>query len=298
MRARWMLPAAMLALTIGCGGDDAVQPEPVEPAAVFGAAEPCPVEGYAGDVMEPFLARDGELLLFNDMQSNTDLHFARRTTGRDFVYGGRIAGVNSKSLEGVPSLDGAGRLYFVSTRSYELTLATIYSADFADGAGRDVVLLEQLSRHRPGWANFDVEAFADRSALILVEGRFDKQGGPYEADFVLARRQEDEFVRAGGEVFAAVNTAALEYGPAISADGLELYFNRIELPVTAQTKVQLLRSVRAAPDEPFGPASRIVELEGVAESPALSPDGGVLYFHRRTAQGYRLFACPRLDRGR
>jgi hypothetical protein len=87
-------------------------------------ADPKAVEivGYQSHAMEPFISRDGRYLLFNnrnDPSENTDLHWAERLSDLSFRYRGRIEGVNTDALEGVPSLDHEGTLYFISPRSTE-----------------------------------------------------------------------------------------------------------------------------------------------------------------------------------
>ena len=97
-------------------------------AGEFGNPEPVEIVGYRGHAMEPFISRDGRHLLFNnlnDPSENTDLHWAERITATSFRYGGKIEGANTKALEGVPTLDRNGTLYFISPRSYGETLSTI-----------------------------------------------------------------------------------------------------------------------------------------------------------------------------
>jgi hypothetical protein len=49
-----------------------------------------------------------------------------------FRYRGPIDGVNTAALEGVPSLDREGNLYFISPRNYQDTLSTVYRARFKE----------------------------------------------------------------------------------------------------------------------------------------------------------------------
>ena len=59
----------------------------------------------------------------------------------------------------------------------------------------------------------------------------DLTGGavPKLADLFVARRVDDRFERLAdsNRIFANINTPALEYAPAISRDGLELFFTRM-----------------------------------------------------------------------
>ncbi len=102
----------------------------------FSQPRPVAITGYQGHAMEPFITRDGRYLLFNnlnDPSENTDLHWAERVSDEEFRYRGKITGTNTKALEGVPTVDRSGNLYFVSTRSYEQTLSTIYRGRFDKG---------------------------------------------------------------------------------------------------------------------------------------------------------------------
>src|SRR5262249_15021434 len=99
--------------------------------------------------MGPFLSRDGRHLFFNASNApgrKTDLHYARRIDASTFAHKGKLAGANSEALDAVASLDRQGRFVFVSTRSYETTLSTLYEGRFAVGRITNVRLLDGLSR--------------------------------------------------------------------------------------------------------------------------------------------------------
>jgi hypothetical protein len=76
-------------------------------AACFGQPQDVVIEGYRDHAMEPFIARDGETLFFNNRNEparETDLHWATRVNDLRFRYRGRIPNANSGELDGVPSL--------------------------------------------------------------------------------------------------------------------------------------------------------------------------------------------------
>lgn len=181
-------------------------------AATGDFADPKPVEivGYQGHAMEPFISRDGRYLLFNnrnDPGENTDLHWALRLSDLSFRYGGRIEGVNTSALEGVPSLDNQGNLYFVSPRSYKDTLSTVYRAKFKDGAAGGVELVNGLSLGKPGIVTFDAEISADGQLLYGADGDFTGSNAPKSADMFVARRVGDRFERLpdSARIMANVN---------------------------------------------------------------------------------------------
>jgi hypothetical protein len=126
---------------------------PCHAASADGFSDPEPVQivGYSGDAMEPFISRDGKYLFFNNRNDpgvDTNLHWADNVDGKTFRYRGEIQGVNTRSLEGVPSMDRAGTFYFISPRSYDRTLSTIYHGQFNNGRVENVELLEGLSRQQ------------------------------------------------------------------------------------------------------------------------------------------------------
>ncbi|MGZ7079299.1 MAG: hypothetical protein ACXVJT_07810 [Thermoanaerobaculia bacterium] len=243
----------------------------------FSHPEPVTIQGYTSDAMEPFITRDGRYLLFNDSNApgrDTNLHYAERIDDTTFVYRGEIDGVNSTALDGVATVDGSGTMYFVSTRSYAETLSSIYRASFQAGTVHDVALVSGLSKNIFGAITFDVEVSADGGALYLSDGVFTGGSVPVSADLAAAVRENGEFKRLSSDLFANVNTDALEYAACLSANQLELFFTRL---IGAETAIY--RSVRSDPTQPWAPPQRISAITGFVEAPALSPDGRSLYYH-------------------
>jgi CubicO group peptidase (beta-lactamase class C family) len=176
------------------------KPEAGDEYRGFGAPQRVTIRGYDGHAMEPFFTRDGRYLLFNnlnDPKENTNLHYAERKDDLTFEYKGEIKGVNTAALEGVPSMDKDGMLYFVSTiMSYDKTFSTLYRRRFKDGAVTGVELVPGVSRKQPGIVNFDVEISADGKTLYFVDGEFTKDGSnPKTADIVIAVLDGKEFNR-------------------------------------------------------------------------------------------------------
>jgi Tol biopolymer transport system component len=242
------------------------------------------IRGYDDDAMEPFLTRDGRYLLFNNLNEkkvNTNLHFASRVDDLTFRYEGEIRGVNTPELEGVPTMDAQGTLYFVSPRNYKETRSTIWRGKFTDGTVTELALPPGVSRQQAGWVNFDVEVSPDGNTLYFVDSEFSFWGKPKSADLVIAQRQGDTFVWSpqSGELLKNVNTAAWEYAPAISADGLELFLTRVDR--NPRQPPAIFRTTRKTLQEPFAVAKRIAAIEGFVEGPTLSPDERSLYFHKK-----------------
>jgi hypothetical protein len=269
------------------------------PYTVFQQPERVTIADYTGDAMEPFVTHDSRYLLFNnrnDAAVNTNLHYAERIDDLHFVYRGEIQGVNTPALEGVPSVSCVGELYFVSTRSYPTTYSTIYRARFSGGVATGIELVPGISRHMAGWVNFDAEISADGQTLYAVDSQFSAKGTPQTADLFIATRHGDGFARApdSDRILKLVNTGELEYAPAVSSDGRELFFTRVRV-IRPDAEPQIWGAVRPSADEPFGSPSLVSAIQGFAEGPALSPDGLSLYYHAREKGRFVIFRVTRRE---
>ncbi len=252
------------------------------------------IQGYVGTAMEPFVSRDGRYLLFNnsnDPAVNTDLLYAVRTDDFHFVFKGPVQGVNTPALEGTPTMDRQGQLFFVSTRSYAQTSCTIYSAQFSEGKVHGIELEDSICRHQPGVVNFDVDVDASGTTMTFVDSQFNTSGQPQSAQLVLAQRKGTRFVRLenSAALLARVNTGTLQYAPALSSDHLTLWFTRLESPGKFP---QIWRASRNSPTQAFGVPLRLEGLGDFIEAPALSTDEKRLYFHRRVGSSFHIFAVP------
>jgi hypothetical protein len=269
-------------------------PTDMVPDQSFGPPVKVQVIGYSGHLMEPFVSRDGSLLLFNNLNAapeNTNLHWATKTNDSVFQYQGGILGVNTPDLEGVPTMDTAGNLYFVSTRNYTTTLSTIYQGRFNNGVVTDVRIAEGLSLLRPGQLNFDVEISTDGQTVYFVDGQFGNGPVPLSADLVMARKTNTGFERLpnSNALLQNINTDALEYAACISANQLELYFTRLSLPVTASSEPVILLSTRINVNEAFGPPVRIAAITGFVEASTLAPNQRTLYYHKKENERHLLY---------
>jgi hypothetical protein len=252
------------------------------------------VAGYNGVTMEPFIARDGTLLLFNNSNAtteNTNLHWATKINDSTFYYKGEIAGVNTADLEGVPTLDSTGTLYFVSTRNYATTLSTLYQSTFSAGKATDVNLVSGVSKAEAGWVNFDVEVSSDGQTLYFVDARFNQTGTPQSADLVMAKKVGSAFQRVANstDLLQAINTDALEYAACISSNQLELYFTRVATPLTITSSPEIFRSTRTSVSEPFSNPIKVHAMLGFVEAPTIAPDQKTLYYHKKENDTYVLY---------
>jgi len=93
-------------------------------------------------------------------------------------------------------------------------------------------------------------------------------------DLAAAVRDNGEFKRISSDLFANVNTDALEYAACLSVNQLELFFTRL-----TGTDAAIYRSVRSDRTQQWSLPVRVPAISGFAEAPALSPDGRSLYYH-------------------
>lgn len=262
----------------------------------FTGPEPVTVHGYADHLMEPFLSRDGRVLLFNNNNSPadlTDIHWAEAEPGGGFRYRGLLRGAASSTLDGVPTLASDGTLCLVSARDYFQTLNTIFCGRWNEGAVEDLRPQSALSVGRLGRLNFDVEITADGRTLYYADGLYGVVPVPRTAVIRLGMRAGDDFRPdpRGGAVLASLNALGRVYAPAISADGCEIIVTRLTgvFPFSAT----LWRAVRPAPGLPFGRPRRQTALSGFVEGATFAPDGRTLYYHRRDFSRFRLYRATR-----
>jgi hypothetical protein len=262
----------------------------------FGPPERVIIEGYVGEAMEPFMSRDGATLVFNNRngpEDQTDLHWASRAGPARWHYRGLVAGANSMALDGVGTLAGTGRFCFVSTRSYDATLATIHCGDWQDGVLARAALQPRTAGAQRGELIFDVELAADGETMVLTSGEFSGGAAPDRGRLRLARKSGDLFVtnKAADAQFATVNKGRLDYAAALSSDGRQLAFTRLGRgPLAAP---EILLATRPTNDAPFGDVRQIAAITGFVEAPSFGPGDRTLVYHRRDGEHYTLWQVSR-----
>lgn len=308
MIARIAAPIALFAGLTGCGvlqvdaPDELPEYEPGldVPNHDWSGEERIEIEGYDGDAMEVGISPDGELLLFNDRGPDKDLHWSTRVDDRTYRYRGTVENTVSPMVDGTPSFDGRGNVYYTSLEAYPGSAETIYRAAFRDGRAIDPVPVEGdiyvRGRNGPGrlWVSLDPDVTDDGTMMVYSEGRFDPtEPLPYPFNVRGAERVGERFVRTDESAFSNVNTAMLEYAPAISADGLELFFTRIARVGGRPKMIGIYTARRRSRDEPFGRPEKIVAITGDVEGPVLSGDERQLYYHRLDGGRFRVYRVTR-----
>lgn len=132
---------------------------------------------------------------------------------------------------------------------------------------------------------------AARCITWTVSVLLQRPGGFSTADIYVGQRSGAGFSRAANSaaLMAQINTAALEYAPAVSASQLELYFTRLEGSATL-----IYGATRRGVGEPFGAPIRIDAINGtLAEGPTLSPDEKSLYYHQSEGGRFVIYRVSR-----
>lgn len=273
------------------------QAAPEPPDDSYGQAELVEMAGYDGHIMEPFLTPDGKYLLFNNEnfpEAETNLHFAERTGTFSFKYLGELKGANEKGLDGAPTMDSAGNVYFTTGRTYADTLQSIYTGHF-NGKGLTDVRTAP-GKFSPGklWdINMDVGISPDGQDMYISRATFKENGHvPVKSDLVLAHAGPEGFELdpRSAEILKNQNTDELEYAPAITPDGLTLFYTRAGEGVTA---LRILVATRTSKDGPFGMPKAIKSISGFVEAPTFPLDASELFFHKKKDGKFRLFRVAR-----
>jgi hypothetical protein len=186
-------------------------------------------------------------------------------------------------------MDRNNVFYFVSTRSYTQTASTLYRGIFATGTITGVELVPGVSAATPGIVNFDAEISPEGNMLYFVESQFGA-AGPKTADILIAERTATGFARLSNNpnIMGQINTGALEYAPAISGSGLELFFTRL-----AGNTPAIFAATRTSTSLPFGSPQKLTSITGFVEGPTLSPDEKSLYYHKKESGRFVLYRVTR-----
>ena len=270
---------------------------------LYGRPEPVAIFGYDGSAMEPFIAPDGRYLFFNnenDPRVNTNLHFAARTGKLTFRYLGELPGVNSPVLDAVPSVDAAGHFYFTSVRDYGRTMNSLFTGTFN---GKEVTNVGpvpgDISPETPGTINMDAGISPDGQTLYISRAVFVPGApAPKNSELIVARLKDGVFSvdPDGARVMQKINTGALEYAPAVSADGLELYYTRASLVMKGdrpEPSVRIMAATRASATEPFGEPRVLSALSGFVEAPTISLDRKEMFYHRKVGDKFAIYRAER-----
>jgi hypothetical protein len=291
----WVVLLGAALLAAAAQAQDAGGASAEAKAASFANPQAVTITGNRQDAMEPFLTRDGKVLFFNNSNDpgvDTNLFWATKVDDLTFQLQGEIGRVNGPALDAVASMDLGNNFYFVSTRSYDATLSTIFSGNYSKGSVSGATIAAGVSPTRRGFVDFDQEISADGNTLYFTEGLFTGGSVPASSEVLIARRSDNGFVRdpQSKQILRTINSAGrLNYAACTSADELEIFFTRLDGKEPA-----ILLASRTTTTKPFGAAEKIPAITGFVEAPTISPDGRSLYFHERSPNG--VFSIYRVTR--
>ncbi len=110
-----------------------------------------------------------------------------------------------------------------------------------------------------------------RRMLIVSRAQFFLSNGPRQSDLFIANRDVGgnfQLAANSQDILRLINTPALEYAPAITADLLELYFTRChDLGNRRGPAFEIMVARRTTPDKPFGAPQRLSAIDGFVEAP-------------------------------
>ncbi len=280
----------------------AYRPEKEIPNAAWGTEERVAILGYSADAMEVGISQDGRYLLFNDRNKpNKDMHWAERIDDTTYRYKGKVGNTVTPTVDGTPSFDAAGNIYYTSLKSYPKDVRTIYKAVFKDGVALnpapvdgDIYITDRNRHGKELWVSLDPDISDDGAFLFFSEGRFRPGVGfPYPFNVRGAQKVHGKYLKMDDRILANINTNHMEYAPAISSNGLELFFARIGKVKGRPKMVGIFVAQRNSLEEPFSRPQKIMAITGDVEAPVLSGDGKHLYYHRMDGGRFRVYRVTR-----
>ena len=198
-------------------------------------------------------------------------------------------------------MDKAGHSYFTTLRDYDRTMNSLYTGDFDGIAVRNLRPVSgDISPKTLGTINMDVCISPNgQTPYISRAVIFPGAPAPKKSELMLARLKEGAFRMDADSatIMKNINTGALQYAPAISDDGLELYFTRASQK-TAGTdapgaSLRIMVAARSSVNEPFGEPRALTALTGFVEAPTVSLDGKEVFFHKKVGKKFLIYRAER-----
>jgi len=267
----------------------------------FSNPEQVTILGYDGYAAEPGISKDGTLLLWNDSESpsppNKDIHWATRVDDITFQYQGKVSNINTDLVDGTPSFDTDGNLYYTSQATYFTDFKSMYSGVFDVASGTVLapqVLEGDIYVGAVGWVSVDPEISPDGNDLYYSEGFWEGSSLPNPFQVRHAVKNGDLYIQ-DNSTLVNIDSTNLRYAPAISSDGLELFFT--EIPMVGGSpdigNNGIYRARRNTTSEPFSVPKRIGAITSFAEAPTITQDGSTMYFHKKVGSEMKIFRVTR-----
>ncbi|WP_431689252.1 TolB family protein [Hahella sp. NBU794] len=308
MRYR-VLTACLLTLASAAGFSQAA--DFGNPVQVTISGLPNGPDGSPMNQEEPYISRNGKTLFFNGGAENNHrlLHYAERGANGGWTYRGQISlgGEDEKYVQGAPAIDVDNNLVFSDTGVDSM----VRSGRFSGGKLSSVRAIDGLPPRKANafarkfQGNMGPEVSPDSRVLYFTEAAWG--AGGFMSGQLLRANIHFATHRGGAtyyydqseveRVMENVNSRDIEYSPAISTDGLELFFTRILLADRANNRDRalIMRAVRGSTSQPFDSP---VEVMGVgedvmAEAPSISGDGSELYYQKTEGGKTRIYMVTR-----
>lgn len=263
------------------------------------------INGYTLDAMEPHISPDGNALFFNSLNSGgtTSLYYAAKVNDSTFNLVGLMPVVNetvTPYLNAVASVDTSDTFYWVSLRGYPGNINNLHRVTFGtSGPTNFGRVYGNFNINAPGYLIMDASINYEGNYLYYCNAYFNSCafGMPCSSRMGVAQKINDStfnYLPNTNSIFANVNdTNYIVYAPAITADGLELYFTRALIGVP-QTEVCV--SVRNNTLSAFSsPTVFITSINNTPEAPTLSTTKSVLYYHKKSAGIFNIFMKKRVS---
>ena len=259
--------------------------------------------------MEPCISLDGRLLFFNNSNESgvkTKIHFAVRTGANTFQHMGILSGTESDNKDMAPSIDEKGDLFFTSLRSFESDHHSLYVGHLEHLKLVNLVFVAgDITTEKAFWINMDSAISPDGNTLVVARAQFLPGGNvPRQSHLIWATREKAGTYKVSGAsdtILEKVNSAALEYAPALTADGLELFFTREGMradSLGSQVKTphfEILLATRKTPTEPFSQPEHLAAIDGFVEAPSLTLDKRELFYHKKVGAVYQIWKVTRAE---
>lgn len=268
----------------------------------FGTEIPVTITGLTFDAMEPSISPDGNTIFFNSLNDGitTSLYYATKVNDSTFTFIGELAGANettSPRMDAVASSDSANNFFWNSLRNFPTSFDNYFHGKYN---GTDVTDIGRLHGtfyiYSLGWLVMDASINYDGTLFYYCNAFFNTDysscsGLPCEAKLGVAQKENDStFNKLSNSdlLFQNINDVDyLVYAPAISKDGLQIYFTRILISSPVQSEICV--AVRNSSTDPFSIPSVIYASNLAPEAPTLTTDQTKMYYHKKVSGQYRLF---------
>lgn len=175
---------------------------------------------------DPFITPDGQRIFWMSKRAvngapkqDFDLWMAKRV-GQEWAEPVRLPEpINSDAGEYFPSASRNGNLYFSSNRAGGSGRGDIYRSRLVDGAYRSAENLGSIVNS----TGFDGDPLIAPDERFLIFTGWGRPGGDPEGDLYISYRTDRSW-SVPVALPAGINSAAQEYAPGLSPDGVWLYF--------------------------------------------------------------------------